>query len=136
MRPDLINIKQIVLKKLQIQASMGVSEHMLNMASIEQISDAVSRELIFQLRTYVTAHSWTEKHSNAIDIKVPLTWLDATRLRFAPKLLAGKYPIKYRTIKSGGDVNNNYWIFPEIPPNPDKHISDFIMTYMERNIYK
>jgi hypothetical protein len=125
-------IQQIVLKKLKLSCATRIPAHILQMSGIERTTDIMRDEFIYYLQTYITAHTWTEKHSTSTFIEVPLTWIDAVRIRFAPKFLVAKYPIKYRKIKTGDDVSSNYWIFPEVPPNPDKNITDFIMAYSKR----
>lgn len=122
-----VDIKQVVLTKLRLSSSIKIPRHTLDMTEVTTIADYVYDQFIMDMRTFVTAGHWTEKFDSEVE-SVPETWWDHFKDRFFSKTLLSLFPAKYKNIASKGVVNN-YWIFPEIPPNPDKNISHFVMAY-------
>jgi hypothetical protein len=128
--PFEVDIKQVVLHKLKVAVNYRLPAHILANANLINYADETANTMIVQLKTLVTAGHWTEKINDSTKIeKIPQTWFDHFRIRFFPKFLTKRYPVKYRTIFTTSGTINNYWVFPEIPPHPDKNLSDFIMAY-------
>lgn len=125
-------VATVVLHKLCVRAGFKVPSHVVQLAHIDAITDNLSRDLTVCLTTYVSAHHWSEKIGSDGWEDVPETWLDAVRLRFAPMMFLSRWPIKTRRIQTRAGVANNYWVFPEVPPNPNKDVTEF-MTHFVRD---
>lgn len=125
------DFKKIILQKIAIGYFAKIPEHMLQHMNISTSIDYLTNALNVHFESYLTSAHWTEKNGESkIIAKYPKTWLDSVRLRFAPKLLTKKYPIQYETVYAPTGITNNYWIFPDIPPNPNPDVMNFIMHYM------
>lgn len=126
-----VAVKQVVLKKHQLSFTSSIPMHVIENMDIYSQLHYMADSMLVNMRSYLSAHEWQEIVSKAAYEEVPLTWIDHLRHEYFPNFMSKKYPIKYRTIKTSGDISNNYWIFPSVPPNPNKDIQSFIMSYTD-----
>lgn len=129
--PFQVEMKRVLLEKLRIEYRGEIPAHVFQNAEVDCALEAYSDSVRLHLRTYLTANKWTERWGCDEYMKIPLTWFDMLRHEHFPKFLVKKFPIKYREIMVRGGESTNYWIFPEVPPNPNKDIQSFIMNYTE-----
>lgn len=135
-----IKIKNIILNKIAFRIRQTIPSYAFNNSdlSMDSMTDIISGEMVYALQTYLTAHEWSDilsEEKSEKYLEVPAEWHDAFRLKYFPKFLVAKFPIKmrkitieYKTIKN----SKNTWVFPMIPPNPNKDIEKFVMNYVER----
>lgn len=132
------DIKQLILQKLKICNTKSIPTHLIQHANLESIIDSFSHDLIFGLTVYMSGNKWSETTKVVTKpVSYPKTWVNAFRLRFIPNLLIGKFPIQYTVVEVvHKSVVNNTWVFPEIPPNPNPDVTDFVVNYYHRNSVK
>ena len=126
-------VRQIVLEKLKIGYDVTIPPHYFENAEVHTYFDNMMDRITVGIRTYCTASTWSEqlfKNTSYQYEEVPLEWHDAFRLKYCPIFLTKKFPIKYRkiAIRSTTETSNkNTWIFPEIPPNANKDLTNWVV---------
>lgn len=126
-------IKQIVLEKLSRRYSFKIPRHLIENMTIEQQVDLISDSICVGIGTFLSSSHWTENINESTKDSfeyVPLTWWDAFKLRYKFMVNTVEYrKIKVKSINS--IANNNFWIYPHIPPNVNKEITNFVIAYTE-----
>lgn len=127
-------MKRMMCEKLKIGIGASIPPHILMNADIYKQADYLCDEIIYRLSAYLASKSTTkdEKTERVIEtIKVPLTWWDHVKERFAPEWFLGRWPVNYRAIEIRLEekrrvTTTNICPHIELPPGDRTHF-EFLM---------
>jgi hypothetical protein len=127
----LLHIEKIVLNKIRIATRKRLPKHMIDNLRCSSYLDWLSEDVVVELSTYIAGLKDNNEHVIA-QVEKPVDWLDAFRLRFFPRLLIGKWPIKMEVINTSMSSNSTY-IFPDIICPENDNIRNFLVAYSKEH---
>lgn len=98
---DMIELKKLSIEKSKVSVQTAIPEHLLKDASILKFYDTLSNDIIYRFEAFLasTDEEHTSTETKVVNTtKVPETWWDHVKERFAPKWFLNKFPINYTTI--------------------------------------
>jgi hypothetical protein len=116
-----MQMKRYLIEKVEIGLNTVVPRHFLMNAEISKYMDYMTDGLIFRFRSYLAGAKHESTHVEQT-IKVPLSWWDHVKERFAPKWFLKRWPTQYRTIEVKRVVTiTNICPHIEVPHDDRRH---------------
>jgi len=126
--------KRVMYEKLKIGIGAEIPPHILMNADIYKQADYLTDQIIYRLSAYLASKSSSKEEATERVLsveKVPLTWWDHAKERFAPAWFLSKLPVVYRTIETRLEekrivTTTNICPHIELPPGDRTHF-EFMM---------
>lgn len=116
-----MKLKRYLIEKVEIGIQWQIPRHVLLNATLDQALGYASDEILYRLRSYLAGSKSETERVDQI-IRVPLSWWDHVKERFAPKWFLKRWPIQYRTIEIKRVVTiTNICPHIEVPNDDRRH---------------
>ena len=86
-----------IIDKVLLESRIAIPRHVLANTEIIKLEDHVCDGLVYHFRSFLAGKKHEVERSEE-SIKVPNSWWDHAKERFAPKWFLKQWPISYRTI--------------------------------------
>jgi hypothetical protein len=122
-----LDVERIALEKIRRCTRTKIPRHVIENLKLEVYVEAAVQDIIIHTDFFLAGSRESTKEVTCSE-EVPVSWLDAFRIRFFPTLLVKRYPIKKRRIDTMYSSENIY-IFPDIVVPKDSYINNFLVAY-------
>lgn len=100
-KPSSMDVTRHIIEKIRVDFLAQVGRNVAMDLDIYRLAEVVSSQIRYQVSSYLASKSTKKEETSSRivkTIKVPLTWWDHFKLRWAPQLFLKTWPIQYQTI--------------------------------------
>lgn len=127
-------MKRVMYEKLKIGIGAKIPQHILMNADIYKQAEYLTDQIFYRLSAYLASKSTTKEEATerVLEVvKVPLTWWEHLKDRFAPLWFLRRWPVQYRYINIRLEekrivTTTNICPHIELPPEDRTHF-EFMM---------